>query len=60
MKTQNTKLVFKTNSISELNAGQLNQIQGGTGSGLSPMLPSIVVLTPDIINGSQGEDMQSR
>ncbi|WP_290701541.1 hypothetical protein [Lacinutrix sp.] len=59
MKTQNTKLVFKTSSISELNAGQLNQIQGGTGSGMSPMLPSIIGLTPIIMNGSQGEDMQS-
>ena len=59
MKTQNNKLVFKTNSISELNSTQLNQIQGGTGTGLSPLLPSIIALTPQILNGSQGEDMQS-
>jgi len=60
MKTQNTKLVFKKNSISELNTKQLNQINGGTVISLSPMLPlSIIISITPILNGSQGEDMQS-
>jgi len=59
MKTQSTKLVFKKNAISELNTKQLNQIQGGTGSGITPALPTIIGLTPKIKNGGQGEDMQT-
>jgi len=30
MKTQNSKLVFKKNAISELSTKQLNQIKGGS------------------------------
>ncbi|WP_147427028.1 class I lanthipeptide [Lacinutrix venerupis] len=60
MKTQNSKLVFKKSSISELNTNQLSQINGGTVSSISPMLPTSIITVSIITNGSQGEDIQSR
>ncbi|WP_299250555.1 class I lanthipeptide [uncultured Lacinutrix sp.] len=60
MKTQNSKLVFKKSSISELNTDQLSQINGGTISSISPMLPTSIITVSIIANGSQGEDIQSR
>lgn len=50
MKAKRIELNFKRNAITELNRSELNQINGGTSGGLSPLLPSIIALTPIIIS----------
>ena len=54
MKTQNSKLVFKKSSISELNTDQLSQINGGTISSISPMIPISIVTVSIITDSNQG------
>ena len=57
MKTQNTKQQFNSTSIVELQTDEINNVNGGTGTGITPMTPGLVDLIDHLQNCGQGEDM---